>query len=421
MPTKIGARVTDRSPGDQVRGPSVLVVNSGSSSLKFALVDPATGRRQVEGLAERLGTDEATLRTRSGTADEVQRDLPGASHRAIVNDLLGLVADTSGGVSGPIGVGHRVVHGGDRFSDSVRIDASVMSAIEHFSALAPLHNPPALQGIRAVSEVAPELPQVAVFDTAFHQSMPPSAYRYAVPQQWYTEYGVRRYGFHGTSHRFVAARAAEILGQAATELNLITAHLGNGCSAAAIRGGRSVDTTMGLTPLEGLVMGTRSGDIDPAVFEYLQDQAGLDVAAVTTALNSDSGLLGLSGASNDLRTIEAMAADGDEAAELALEVFVHRLAKALAGLVSTLGGLDALVFTGGIGQHSSLIRERTLARLGFLGLSCDRSANDVHGADTHGRISQSGPTLALVVPTDEELLIARDTIALIQPTPGGTP
>ncbi len=253
-----------------------------------------------------------------------------------------------------------------------------------------------------------------MFDTAFHQTMPPAAYRYAVPERWYTEYGVRRYGFHGTSHRYVSGRAADLLGRPLGELRLVTAHLGNGCSAAAIRDGVSVDTTMGLTTLEGLVMGTRSGDVDPGLFGYLAEVASLTAAQLTDILNTGSGLAGLSGVGNDMRAVQSAAASGDERAQLALEVFVHRLAKAVAGLVTSLDRLDALVFTGGIGERSVTVRRLVLARLGFLGLAEDPQANARHGQDTGGRISPPGPSVALVVPTDEELMIARDTAALIR-------
>jgi len=255
-----------------------------------------------------------------------------------------------------------------------------------------------------------------VFDTAFHQTMPPRAFRYAVPEEWFTRYGVRRYGFHGTSHRFVSERAAALLGRPLGELRLVTAHLGNGCSLAAVRHGVSVDTTMGLTPLEGLVMGTRSGDVDPGVFGYLAGRAGLTVDQLTDELNTASGLTGLSGVGNDMRTVQAAAADGNERARLALEVFVHRLAKAIAGMVVGLERLDALVFTGGIGEHSAEIRSLVLARLAFLGLAEDPEANARDGRTTGGLIGPDGPALAMVVPTDEELMIARDTARLI----GGT-
>ena len=379
-------------------GGSVLVLNSGSSSVKFALITAGTGERVLGGLADKVGTPEAVLRIQRPAGD-VTEPLPDGSRQAAIARILDRVADPGADL---IGAGHRVVHGGDRFSDSVLVDDDVIDAIRSFAPLAPLQNPADLTGIEAIRAARPGLPQVAVFDTAFHQTMPASAFRYAVPEEWYTRYGVRRYGFHGTSHRFVSERAAVLLGRPLGELRLVTAHLGNGCSAAAIRDGVSVDTTMGLTPLEGLVMGTRSGDIDPGVF-----------AELTETLNTRSGLLGLSGTSNDMRAVQDAAARGDGRARLALDVFVHRLAKAVAGLVTSLERLDALVFTGGIGENSAVVRGLVLARLGFLGLTEDPEANAAHGRSTGGRISRPGPVQALVVPTDEELMIARDTARLI--------
>jgi acetate kinase len=306
-----------------------------------------------------------------------------------------------------------VVHGGEWFTSSIRVDDAVIAAVRSLSHLAPLHNPANLAGIEAVRAVLPDLPQVAVFDTAFHQTMPPHAFRYAVPEEWYTEHGVRRYGFHGISHRFVSEQAASMLARPPGGLRLVTAHLGNGCSATAVRDGVSVDTTMGLTPLEGLVMGTRSGDVDPGLLSYLAGRTGLNADELTRALNVDSGLEGLSGVGHDMRTVAAAAAGGNERARLALEVFVHRLSKAIAGLVVGLQRLDALVFTGGIGENSAVVRSLVLGRLGFLGLAEDVRANADHGRRTGGRISVAGPVLALVVPTDEELLIARDTALVI--------
>jgi acetate kinase len=312
-----------------------------------------------------------------------------------------------------LGAGHRVVHGGERFTSSIRVDDAVIAALRSFSHLAPLHNPANVAGIEAVRAVLPDLPQVAVFDTAFHQTMPPHAFRYAVPEEWYLRHGVRRYGFHGISHRFVSERAASMLGRPPREVRLVTAHLGNGCSATAVRDGVSVDTTMGLTPLEGLVMGSRSGDVDPGLLGYLAGRTGTNVDELTQSLNVDSGLQGLSGVGNDMRTVVAAAGEGNERARLALDVFVHRLSKAIAGLVVGLQRLDALVFTGGIGENSAVVRSLVLGRLGFLGLAEDLDANADHGRHTGGRISLAGPVEALVVPTDEELLIARDTSRVI--------
>ena len=410
---------TNASSGQAAAGGSgglVLVLNSGSSSVKFALVLPGSGERLMGGIGERLGTPEALLRVRWFPAAEVTERLPGASHQAVVARVLDHLAEAGHSGAHLLGAGHRVVHGGERFTASIQVDDAVLAAVRSFSHLAPLHNPANLAGIEAVAAARPDLPQVAVFDTAFHQTMPPAAYRYAVPEPWYTRYGVRRYGFHGISHRFVSGQAADLLGRPLGELRLVTAHLGNGCSAAAIRDGESVDTTMGLTPLEGLVMGTRSGDVDPGMFGYLADAAGLTAGQVTDALDTASGLAALSGVGNDMRTVEAAAAAGDARARLALDVFVHRLAKAVAALVTNLDRLDALVFTGGIGEHSIAVRSMVLGRLGFLGLAEDPQANARHGQDTGGRISLPATALALVVPTDEELMIARDTARLIAVT-----
>jgi acetate kinase len=412
IPVMAGSEAEASAPGS---GGLVLVLNSGSSSVKFALLTPETGERVLGGLAEKVGTPEAVLRIRRYPGDAVTESLQEGSYQAVISRILDRL-----GRARLIGAGHRVVHGGERFSASVLVDDEVVAAIRSFAHLAPLHNPANLAGIEAVSALRPELPQVAVFDTAFHQTMPASAFRYAVPEEWYTRYGVRRYGFHGTSHRFVSERAAALLGKPPGALRLVTAHLGNGCSAAAIRDGVSVDTTMGLTTLEGLVMGTRSGDVDPGLLDYLTGRTGQTIDELTEVLYTRSGLQGLSGASNDMRAVQAAAAGGDERARLALDVFVHRLAKAIAGLVTSLDRLDALVFTGGIGENSAVVRGLVLSRLGFLGLTEDPEANAGHGRSTGGRISRPGPVQALVVPTDEEFMIARDTARLIAARPAAS-
>jgi acetate kinase len=402
------------NPADQARsGRLVLVLNSGSSSVKFALLSPESSERVMDGIGAQLGTPEASLRVQWSPDAPVDEGLPDADHHAVVARVLDHLARAGHTRDRLLGAGHRVVHGAERFTTSVRVDDTVLAALRSLSDMAPLHNPANVAGIEAVRAILPDLPQVAVFDTAFHQTMAPHAYRYAVPEEWYTQHRVRRYGFHGISHRFVSERAASILGRPPGQLRLVTAHLGNGCSATAVRDGVSVDTTMGLTPLEGLVMGTRSGDVDPGLLGYLTSRTGLGVDELTHMLNVDSGLVGLSGVGNDMRTIAAAAATGNERARLALEVFVHRLAKAIAGLVVGLQRIDALVFTGGIGENSVLVRSLVLDRLGFLGLTEDPEANADHGRHTDGRISLSGPVVALVVPTDEELLIARDTARVI--------
>ena len=386
----------------------VLVLNCGSSSVKWAVVDPASGETSVSGLAERLGGPDARIRTRDGGAAWQDTAAAGLSPQDAVGRAIDLVRGTA-----LDGVGHRVVQGGERFTTSVLVDDAVLRGIDELSELAPLHNPVNLAGIRAAMKALPGLGQVAVFDTAFHQTMPPRAYRYAVPSGWYAEHGVRRYGAHGTSFRYVSGRAAELLGRPLASVNLVAAHLGSGCSAAAIAGGRSVDTTMGLTPLAGLVMGTRSGDVDPSVFSYLSGQTGMGIEEITAALNNDSGLLGLSGLSNDLRTVVEAAQGGNADAGLALEVFCYRLAKDIASLMVPLGRLDALVFTGGIGENSVVVRSKVLGMLGFLGLEENVVANAAHGRHHDGRITLEGRPCALVVPTNEELVIARDTAALV--------
>lgn len=384
---------------------NVLVINCGSSSLKFALIEPISGRVLAQGLAERLGAEGASLRTGGQTS----RPLPDrADHGAALDEIL---AELGG--ANVSAVGHRVVHGGEAFSDSVVLDASALGAIEACSELAPLHNPANLRGIAAARERYSDVPHVAVFDTAFHQTLPPKAYLYALPYELYERHKIRRYGFHGTSHRFVAAEAARRLGRPPAELGLVTAHLGNGCSATAVRGGRSVDTTMGLTPLEGLVMGTRSGDVDPNLHEFLVEHSGKTLAEVTEMLNRKSGLLGLSGSSNDMRTLLAASARGDARAALAIDVFCYRLAKAVLGLSAALERLDALVFTGGIGEHAAPVRARTLENLRVLGAVLDPDLNAHDGAGAEGRITHgSSRLLALVVPTNEELVIARETARL---------
>ncbi len=387
----------------------ILVLNCGSSSAKFAVFDTAAGTELVAGLAQRLGTDQAGLTWKHlGTAGE--KALPGADHAAALRAVVDVLRDL-GLAEGLAGIGHRVVNGGASMSASAVVTPTVEAVISDCVAISPLHNPPNLTGIRLARELFPRLPQVAVFDTSFHQTMPEVAWRYPVPRAW-DAYGVRRYGFHGTSHRFVSQEARSRLG--ARGRRLITAHLGNGCSACAVLDGASIDTTMGLTPLEGLMMGTRAGSIDPAVVGYVAERSGQTAAKVIDALNKQSGLLGVSGVSNDLRTVSAAAASGNADAQLAIDLFTTLLAKSLAGLVVPLGGLDALVFTGGIGENAAPIRAAVLGHLAWLGLDLDTDLNGDHGRRASGRITRdSGGPIALVVPTNEELMIARDTAALV--------
>ena len=310
-------------------------------------------------------------------------------------------------------VGHRVVHGGETFSASVKIDDKVLADIRSCSALAPLHNPANVLGIELVKELYPELPQVAVFDTAFHQTLPSKAFLYPIPYKLYKEQGIRRYGFHGTSHRYVAETAIEQLKLSEDDSQILVAHLGNGCSATAVVNGKSVDTTMGLTPLEGLVMGTRSGDVDPSLHQYLQDTLGWSLSRITDVLNRESGLLGLSEVSNDMRTLVAAAESGSEGAIIAIDVFCFRLARHLAALTASLSRVDALIFTGGIGENSPGIRARVLEQLVIFGFRVDVSSNDIHGREAGGVITEAGSTVAMVIQTNEEAMIARDALSLL--------
>jgi acetate kinase len=385
----------------------VLVLNCGSSSAKFAVIDTATSTEEVSGIAQRLGSPDASLDWKhKGTKES--RPIPGAHHEEALRAINGVLNDL-GLTDALIGVGHRVVHGGSKFSGSMAITPEVIAMVEECIPLGPLHNPPNLVGIKLATELFPGLPQVGVFDTAFHQTMPPVAYTYPVPYEWLEKHSVRRYGFHGTSHRFVARQALQLTGLSPENHRIVTAHLGNGCSCAAVRDGKSVDTTMGLTPLEGVMMGTRSGSVDPAIIGHLAGALGKPAEQILDALNKKSGLLGVSGLSNDMRTIEAAAADGHERARLAFDIFCYVLAKAIAALVVPLGRLDALAFTGGIGENSVTVRQRTVQLLGFLGLTIDPAANAAHGRGQNGRITEEVRPQALVVPTNEELMIALDT------------
>lgn len=389
---------------------NILVINCGSSSIKFALVNEAQETFMLSGLAERLGSPEAVLHWQQGE----QKDslvLSGADHRLALSHLLPVVQQAAAGELH--GIGHRVVHGGEHFSGASRLDAASLQAIRQVAPLAPLHNPANLQGIEAAMKLFPNLVQVAVFDTAFHQSLPEHAYRYAVPHELYAEHGVRRYGFHGTSHRYVSRKAAQMSGLAFDASSWLVAHLGNGSSTCAVENGHSRDTSMGLTPLEGLVMGTRSGDVDPNLHGHLARTLGWSLERIDSMLNKDSGLLGLSGLSNDMRTLEQAREQGHVGATLAIEVFCYRLAKSLASMSCALRRLDGLIFTGGIGENSALIRSKTLDHLGLLGLRLDAQANARCVRGVAGAIHADGHPRVLVVPTNEERQIALDTLALL--------
>jgi acetate kinase len=406
---------------------NILVLNVGSSSLKFQLIDTdderiaaGTDRRLARGQVERIG-GEAVWSYRAGEGETRKGTAPMRDHRAAVDHLLAWMASSESGVPisslADIGAaGHRVVHGAERFVRSVRIDDAVLKGIEETIELAPLHNPANLRGIQAVTAVlGPGVPQAAVFDTAFHHTLPERAFLYAIPYSLYRRHRVRRYGFHGTSHRYVSYRYRQLTGRTREETHIVTLHLGNGCSACAIRAGDSVDTSMGFTPLEGLVMGTRSGDLDPAVLDYVAEKEGLSLAEVETLLNKQSGLLGISGLTNDMRELLAEAEEHDDRrAWLAIDLFCYRARKYVGSYLAALGGADAICFAGGIGENSAPIRAQILQGLEWAGVRLDTSDNHGMVGGKEGRISPEGAHPEVwVIPTDEELLIARDTYRVV--------
>lgn len=389
---------------------NTLVINCGSSSLKFAVFDTIAGKCLIKGLAEPLCSKKPTL---SWSTDQEKHkiDLPTGADLSLALETISekLLANIE-----IEAIGHRVVHGAEKFKSSALIDDAMIAQVEACNHLAPLHNPANLLGIRIAKKIFKGVPHVGVFDTAFHQSIPEEAYIYPIPYKYYIELGVRRYGFHGTSHHYVYRQAARILGKSLKDTAVITVHLGNGCSATAAQGGESRDTTMGLTPLEGLVMGTRCGDIDPSLPGFLCREAGLKIEEVDEILNKKSGLLGISGISNDMREILDSVKKGDPRAKLAVKIFVFRLAKSIAALRVSLDDCDAIVFTGGIGENSAPIRKRVLDRLSHLGVKVDDEANDDNGRKTNGLISlPGGDTAAYVIPTNEELMIAQETAETI--------
>lgn len=392
---------------------AVLVLNCGSSSIKYQLVDVTSGDRYARGLVERIGED-AGLLTHNGSAGEFVRDERVADHESGLRAVLAAFEEAGPALDGVgmIAVGHRVVHGGDRFAKPVVLDDETIVAIDDLAALAPLHNPANVAGIRVARAELPEVPHVAVFDTAFHQTMSEHAYTYAVPRNWATDYGVRRYGFHGTSVAYVSREAARLLDRRVADTDLIVAHLGNGASITAVAGGRSVDTSMGMTPLEGLVMGTRSGDVDPALAGHLQRVAGLAVDEVDDVLNRESGLLALAGA-NDMREVHRRAESGDDGARLALDVYCYRLRKYVGAFYAALGHVDAVVFTAGVGENDAAVRGQALAGLERLGIAVDPDRNAAEQAGPRVISSEGSEVTVLVVPTDEELEIARQAAAVL--------
>lgn len=385
---------------------SVLVINCGSSSIKYALVSERREDR-IYGLAENLGAADARIKGVTVGGEPLELAIPYADHAKALETLLARLANYK-----PQAIGHRVVHGGS-LTKAELLTPEIIERIRAATPLAPLHNPAHLIGIDATVRLFPELPQVAVFDTAFHQTMPPHAYRYAIPKFLYTEHNVRRYGFHGTSHAYVSDRASELAGNL-KKGGWLTAHLGNGSSTCAVWNGQSVDTSMGLTPLEGVVMGTRSGDVDPSLHSFLAKNLGWDLAKIDKVLNNESGLLGLSQLSNDMRTVIEAAENGNEDASLAIEVFSYRLAKSLAALSCGLPTLDGLIFTGGIGENSAYIREKTLAYLPHFGLQLDKDQNNNLKRGTEGRIDNGTGPQIWVIPTDEEGRIAKETRQVVE-------
>ena len=397
---------------------NILVINCGSSSLKFQLINAESEEVLAKGLCERIGIDgRLTYQPAGGEKEISEKAMPTHTEAiqfvidALTNEKTGVVKSLS-----EIGaVGHRIVHGGEKFASSVVITEEVKKAVEECNDLAPLHNPANLIGVEACEKLMPGTPMVAVFDTAFHQTMPEKAYMYGLPYEYYEKYKVRRYGFHGTSHSFVSKKAAEVMGKAYDEVKTIVCHLGNGASVSAVLNGKSVDTSMGLTPLEGLVMGTRSGDIDPAIMEFIAQKENLDIEGIMNVLNKKSGVFGLSGEiSSDFRDLTGAMAEGDKKAKIALEVFAYRVAKYIGAYAAAMNGVDDIVFTAGIGENVSYVREQVCSYLGYLGVELDPDANEKFRGE-QGEITKPGCKVRVfVIPTNEELAIARETLALVK-------
>ncbi|RHR90814.1 acetate kinase [Roseburia sp. AF15-21] len=394
---------------------NVLVINCGSSSLKYQLINSDTEAVLAKGLCERIGIDGRLVYQLAGHDKEIT-EAPMPTHKEGIQMVLDALVNPKTGAVKSLSeidaVGHRVVHGGEKFAQSVVLNEEVLAKVEECNELAPLHNPANLIGIRVCQELMPGVPMVGVFDTAFHQTMPQKAYLYGLPYEYYEKYKVRRYGFHGTSHSFVSKRLAEFLNLDYNHSRLIVAHLGNGASISAVLDGKCVDTSMGLTPLEGLVMGTRSGDIDPAIMEFIAKKENLDIDGIMDVLNKKSGVEGLSGVSSDFRDLEAAYHEGNPRAIAACEVFAYRVAKYIGAYVAAMNGVDAIAFTAGIGENTSFIREKILAYFGYLGITMDKEANMVRGEDKIISTPDSKVTVC-IIPTNEELAIARETVALV--------
>lgn len=395
---------------------NILVINCGSSSLKYQLINSETEGVLAKGLCERIGIDGMlTYQPEGGEKEKSEIAMP--THTEAINAVLAALTNEKSGVIKSLSevgaVGHRVVHGGEKFTSSCLINDDSMKAIEECNDLAPLHNPANLIGIRACQELMPGVPMVAVFDTAFHQTMPDVAYTYGIPYEYYEKYKVRRYGFHGTSHSYVSKRTAEIVGKPYDQMKIIVCHLGNGASISAVNCGKSVDTSMGLTPLEGLVMGTRSGDLDPAIIDFVGKKEGLSLDEMNEVLNKKSGMLGISGVSSDGRDLEAAAESGNKRAQLALDVFDYRVIKYIGAYAAVMNGVDAIAFTAGIGENNIKMRKDVCSSLTYLGVKLDEEKNNVRGEE---RIisADDSKVQVLLVPTNEELAIARETLALVK-------
>ena len=400
---------------------NILVINAGSSSLKYQLLDPETGRLLAKGLCERIGIDgKFTYKPQiEGKAEQKAIDIPMPTHSEAIGAVLNALVDKDNGVLSSMSeidaVGHRVVHGGERFASSVLLTEDVIKAIEACNPLAPLHNPANLIGISACTDVlGKETPQVAVFDTAFHQTMPPVAYTYPIPYEYYEQDKVRRYGFHGTSHRFVSQRVAAMLGRPIEELKVITCHLGNGSSIAAIQGGKCVDTTMGLTPLAGLPMGTRAGDMDAGVMEFLMNKYDLSIKEMMNILNKKSGMQGISGVSSDFRDLYAAADEGNVRARLAIDVFAYSVKKYIGAYAAVMGGVDAIVFTAGVGENNPALRSQIVEGLAYMGVAPLSEAENARRGDEVDVSGQGSKVRVLVIPTNEELMIAMDTAEIVK-------
>lgn len=395
----------------------ILVINCGSSSLKYQLIDIHTEEVLTKGLVERIGIEGSRLEQKTPGKEKYVIETAMKDHKKAISLVFEALTDAKNGAIESLdeigAIGHRVVHGGEKISKSVLVDDEVKSVIRDCFKFAPLHNPANLMGIEACEEIAPGKPNVAVFDTAFHATMPAKNYMYAIPYEYYEKYGLRKYGFHGTSHYFITLRMSEILEKDRNDMNIITLHLGNGSSLSAVKNGKCYDTSMGLTPLEGLVMGTRSGNLDPTVVTFLEENENLDPAEVNNLLNKKSGVLGVSGLSSDFRDLENAAEEGNERATLALDMFVQSVKKTLGSYMAELGKVDAIVFTGGIGENSKTMRKAIVENMEDLGLSLSDEKNDVRGKEALLSTDDSKVKI-YVVPTNEELMIARDTFALVK-------